>query len=183
MVPTLAKVARRVGIALQTQKDPVGNARPAAYAVCLEKVEEYRIIRSALDIFEDVPTVGVFTTFGLENVGKDVVDLFRQAGGVLRHVIQLGPLTATEVGSVLDKRWREASLHPIEPPFDTITLEQTLGQPPRSLGRVLVLMSRLIDIKLAEQGPQLDWPHNPNLRLTAAQIQQLLPILEPTYGI
>ena len=182
MVPAFARVARRVAIALQTQKDPTGNACPAAYAVCLEKVEEYRIIRAALDVFEEVPTVGVFTTFGLEHVGEEMLALFRLPSSTSRHVIQLGLLSAAEVGLVLDRRWREASLNPNDPPFDPATLEQTLGTPPRSLGRVLRLMSRLIDVKLAEPSSPLAWPNNPDLRLTVAQIQQLLPILEPDYG-
>lgn len=183
MVPTFAKTARLVNKALRSQKDSNGKTRPAAYAVCLEGVNVYSIVRAVLDVFEEVPTVAVFTTFGLENVGKDVVGLFRQTKGDFRQVVQLGPLTATEVALVLEKRWRESSQHPDEPPFDRDALVQTLGRSPRPLGRILVLMSRLIDIKLAEYDGQCAWPQNTGLKLTPQQIEQHLVVLEADYGL
>ena len=183
MVPAFSRIARRVSIALEAQKNATVANHPAAFAVCLEKVEEYSIIRAVLNVFKDVKTVGVFTTFDLENVGKEVVELFGKTGGPARHVIQLNALTAREIATVLCKRWRDASQLPGDLPFDTATIEQTLGKSPCSLGRVLRLMSRLIDIKLAaEPLSPSTWPNNPNLRLTADQIEQFIPILEGNYG-
>lgn len=180
MVPKFSDLAKRLSTTLTAQKSANGTAMPAAFGICLEKIEEYRIIRTAIDIFEDVPTVGVFTTFDLANVGKEAVDLFRQGSGRTRHVVELGSLSAPEVVTIIGKRWSDASKYPDKPPFDPNAIEQVLGHPPRTPGRILVIMARLIDFKLGEHLGS--YPDNVNLFITAAQLRQHILNIETDYG-
>lgn len=177
MVPTFAGLAHRISTSLDAQKGPGNTGQPAAFAICLEQVKDYQLIRAVIDVFEEIPTVAVFTTYDLENAGKEVTELFRQAKkGPIRKIIKLGPVTAPEVGVVVGKRWSEASKYSNQPPFDISAVGQVLGQLP--LGRVLVLMSGLIDLKLAAYSDDSAWPDDQRLLLTSEQIHEFVNILD-----
>lgn len=179
MVPLFADLAREVSEALAKQEFPLGQKAPAAFGLCLEDVPKYDIVRAALDIFEEVPTIGIFTTLDYENAGKDVADLFRQKAGAAHQVVELSLLSPDDIDVVVNSRWKACTQVP--PPFDSGEVGQALGQKPRSLAKVCVLMTALLELKLNEY-PDGCWPHNANLRITAKQIANHVPLLESAYA-
>jgi len=134
--------------------------RGAAFGSCLEKIRTSRVVEIAKVIFENFPTLCIFTA----QAGVFDVDRFVDRHSDV-HVLKLGHLNSNDVSKVLEKRWGTSS--PV--PFHVPTLSSFCERNQHPVGVVLTVAERLLKRRvrtyeaLSGQGV---WPEDQRLGFT-----------------
>jgi hypothetical protein len=160
--------------------DLLSGSGKYGFGCCLEDVEDFKIIASAVEIFTPVPTVCVFTVKDYNDEHKEIIAPFRErckklAGG---EIFELSQLSAAEVRKLVDRRWSSSCDR--ANPFDLECVEEVFGDRHRTIGLTLTLMARLIENKLANHPIGEEWPDADELGFTCEQLHGLVPSLEKT---
>lgn len=169
MKPRFNLLAKKVNNVLSNAENCAG------FGICLENVPNVAIIRSALAVFENVQTVGIFTILDYESTGKDVADMFRRNEAhhqdVLDQVfVELSPLSAPDISTLVLACWNGTQ----PSPFDPAETGRILGKKPRPMAYVLRVLEKTLDTKLIHVQSGLSWPHDENLRITIEQLEDTI---------
>jgi hypothetical protein len=161
-----------VRIADELAQDP----RRAAFGLCFENVREYRMISSAYEIFEGVPSICVFTTLDNAERRTDVIDPFRKKAAGSRRLVELSGLRGDDVEKVVEAHWAQAAAA-VPPPFAPGAVRAIFNDKDRPIGRILVLFEGVLEAKLLAVGEGAAWPA-PELRFDAPGLKGLVALLE-----
>lgn len=167
-------LALRISAELGDLPTPPG---PAGFGCCLEDVKTYDIINSALQIFDTVNTICVFTVGDYEEGKTEVIGPFLQkAKSFSGKAIELSLIQGADVLTVVEERWKKVCAHPS--PFDAQGIEQAFSDKPRPVAQVLSLMGKAIDMKLVQFPNGPPYPEAEELRFSAIQIAESVKFIE-----
>jgi hypothetical protein len=152
---------------------PALKAAPgAAFGSCLEKIKTQKVIEIALIVFENFPTVCVFTA----QAGAFDVDKFTERHPEV-HALRLGYLNSEEARKLLEKKWGTAS----NLPFHLPTLGNFCEKNKHSIGVVLTVAERLLKRRVRvyeDLHGNGSWPGDARLGFSEINTLELLQSLE-----
>jgi hypothetical protein len=144
--PDFQYLLYQVSESLNSANSPIG------FGVCFENVSDCNLIKDALTICEDAKTVCVFTVqdYGVyqEEVIKPFEAIAKEKAKEKEVTINLMPIKGSDVKTLLHKRWEIASNLPC--PFQKI--ESTFEDKERTVGLILHLASKALDLKVVKPG-------------------------------
>lgn len=159
---------------LMTSIHKVSKAGDAGFGCCLEDVLTYNFINSAFKIFQKTQTICVFTAKDYEEWQKQVIEPFHQRA--LGHVIELSPLVGQHVQILVEQRWQQIANSPS--PFDAEGLADAFDKKPRTIGRALKIVSKILAIKVPLHIEGGIWPHDETLRLSHKELENFVRTLD-----
>ena len=96
------------------------------------------------------------------------------------RLLELDVLPGNDVRVLIDRRWKTAS--PLTNPFDLDGLEEVFSKMPRPIGRVLYLLSHMLDLKHGQAPSGSVWPAYDGLGFTRDEIRVNLPKADDVWG-
>lgn len=145
---------------------------PFGFACCLEKVPTFEIISAAMEIFEDVKTMCIFTVGDYDNLQKDVIWPFRQSPNIAAQCfVELSQLSGNDVSVLVHERWSHVSQKPN--PFDLAGIASAFRKP-RTIAQVLFLVAELLRFKIEQHHVGPEWPDDEVLAFSAADLPRLV---------
>jgi hypothetical protein len=173
--PDFQDVVQRVGDLLRYAK-----GGEAAFAVMLEDVESYEIVTAALEIFDDVPTICIFTALNYQMGRARVVRPFDVASRKSDNqwLIELSKLGGAEARQLVEHRW--ASVSPTTAPIDLQGVQEVFSDRARATVKVVSFIGVALEQKLADKGEGDEWPAAPELFISADELRNRM---ESAHGL
>jgi hypothetical protein len=155
------------------------------FACCLEDVQDFKIIAAAMEIFETVETVCIFTARDYYNVQNDIIAPFNakaeRMGGV---TYELNLLSGFDVRKIVETRWKETSACGMKEkcvcrnPFDLDGIVEAFNDKPRTIARSLLLVAELLEDRVRNLPAGACWPDDPNLGFSSSHLKLSVPDLD-----
>jgi hypothetical protein len=143
LIPALQNAMRMVNNDLKKED----NVNVAAV---IEQLKGFDLVEKVLQVFRHAETIVVLTADQTETIQRDVVS---QIDSKLRQeikVVQLFPLHGYDVGTLVEERWKQYSQH--SSPFDRAGVIRAFSDNPRTIKRVLEIISMMLEFKQIDFG-------------------------------
>jgi hypothetical protein len=162
--------ARRLSVAVSNL------VPPSAFGIRVEDAPDFAAIKHVLDVFAKAETMVVFTVQDYKRGQQEVLLPFREHVGVdvaREAIVPLSDIAGADVSTLVLHRWKAALEDPeCDPPFDHDAIEHALGDPPRSVARVMRVMGKVLDAHAQEIGAGDPWPQDKSLAFTRDLLRQ-----------
>jgi hypothetical protein len=153
----------------------LANIRPrerCGFACCLEKIPTYEIISKAMEIFDGVKTIAIFTAGDYEDSTRDVIWPFKQShGNASECLVELGQFSGTDVSELVEAHWGRVSVKPN--PFDLTGVAKAFWKP-RTIAQHLFLLAELLRLKVEEHNDGPEWPNDAVLAFPEKDLPRLV---------
>lgn len=144
----------------------------AAFAMVLEDVESYEVVAAALEIFDAVPTICIFTALNYQTGRARVIRPFDVASrnSDNQWLIELSKLGGAEARQLVAHRWESVSQ--ATAPLDLQGVQEVFSDKARATVKVLSFVGVVLEQKLADKGEGDEWPAAQDLFISADELRQ-----------